>query len=426
MSEVFSPAAFPASDAPRVSARFLLVAEAAGLVLFQVFLALLLAEGSLADRYVKGGMFYDSSWYGAIVRDGYQVALPIVKGTSPLIAFFPGYPLVARLFAIVFRLPVPLVLLVAAQVMACVFWTYFLLFLRRWNVTKTVHIVAVLSVLCFPTSFYLVGGYSESVFLLGLLGFFFWLADGGAGSRPLVAALHGILMTATRIIGAPVAALTPLISFLLPGGTAPVRWKSIMLAVMTGLIASMGTLGFFLYCQLKFGHWDLYFTALSTGWDIHSNYLRALNPHYFRILLPLPTGDLHQVDQLNAIIPAATIVTFLLFVYGEWKTRARAADTRMRERIPYYAAAILMYVFAMAKSVEIVPDGTFYIGTIIRYIFPVFVMFILAGAHFSTYALRLQTRSRMRVLIALAVILLFSFAHNVTLVNRFVHGLWVS
>ena len=55
-----------------------------------------------------------------------------------------------------------------------------------------------------PGPFYLVVGYSESLFLLGLLGYFYWCEKAGRWSWSL-AARHGFGMTATRLVGLPAA-----------------------------------------------------------------------------------------------------------------------------------------------------------------------------------------------------------------------------
>src|SRR6266478_1825937 len=56
-----------------------------------------------------------------------------------------------------------------------------------------------------PAAFFLVAGYSESLFLMALLGFIYWSAAEGSSAK-FWAAVHGIVMSATRIVGIVCAA----------------------------------------------------------------------------------------------------------------------------------------------------------------------------------------------------------------------------
>ena len=100
-------------------------------------------------------------------------------------------------------------LLITAQLAAWGFWTYFFLFCNRWNLRPAWKLFGALSIAAHPAAFFLVAAYSESLFLMALLGFLYWTGEDSWRARVL-AAVHGIIMSATRIVGLP-CALIPLI-----------------------------------------------------------------------------------------------------------------------------------------------------------------------------------------------------------------------
>src|SRR5205085_9681747 len=96
-------------------------------------------------------------------------------------------------------------LLIAAQLAAWGFWTYFFLFCKRWNVSPTLRFFGALSILAHPAAFFLIAGYSESLFLMALLGFIY--CNGAENfSAKIWSSLHGLLMSATRVVGVACAA----------------------------------------------------------------------------------------------------------------------------------------------------------------------------------------------------------------------------
>ena len=116
-----------------------------------------------------------------------------------------------------------------------------------------------------PAAFYLVSAYSESLFLMTLLGFIYWSDQEGRFAKVL-AGLHGIVMTATRIVGVPCAAY-PLIRAVFVKGRPVMgnsrRWISKYgPAAVSTLIAVLGAIFFFIYCQVRWGRWDIYMLTI--------------------------------------------------------------------------------------------------------------------------------------------------------------------
>jgi hypothetical protein len=203
----------------------------AGLILtlaqVAVAVCLLAPEGELSDRY-STLVQHDSFWFMNIVDRGYETTVPpsnhkVMEVSN--VAFFPAYPAIAALLRRTFDLETDAALLITAQIAAWGFWTYFFLFCERWNLSPTLQILGALSIVAHPAAFFLIAGYSESLFLMALLGFIYWSsAEGGAAK--IWAALHGIVMSATRIVGIPCAAYPVVRSVLEKGldGRNPWAW----------------------------------------------------------------------------------------------------------------------------------------------------------------------------------------------------------
>src|SRR5437879_8777652 len=183
----------------------------AGLIITLLQLAiaigLLAPEGSFSERYATL-VQHDSHWFMNIVDRGYQTIVPPIDHKVmevSNVAFFPAYPAIAALFRYGLKIDTGTALLITAQLAAWGFWSYFFLFCKRWNVSPVLQICAALLILAHPAAFFLVVGYSESLFLMALLGFIYWSTAEGRSAK-ILAAAHGIVMSATRIVGIVCAA----------------------------------------------------------------------------------------------------------------------------------------------------------------------------------------------------------------------------
>src|SRR2546426_4157125 len=213
--------AFPGYDVMTRS-RSILKPLAAGLLLTAVQLALALGllapEGPLSDRY-ESLIQHDSYWFINIVDRGYQTIVPPIDRKVmevSNVAFFPAYPAIAALFRYGLNIDTGTALLIVAQLAAWGFWSYFFLFCKRWNISPALQVCGSLLILTHPAAFFLIAGYSESLFLAALLGFIYWSGADGRAAK-VWAALHGIVMSATRIVGIVCAAFPVVRSVFLSG-----------------------------------------------------------------------------------------------------------------------------------------------------------------------------------------------------------------
>ena len=79
-------------------------------------------------------------------------------------------------------------MLATSQAACWIFWTYLLVLLARWQVSAPVACGGVIALAVHPAAFFLVAGYSESLFLTAMIGFVFYRA-GGMSRRELRLAL---------------------------------------------------------------------------------------------------------------------------------------------------------------------------------------------------------------------------------------------
>jgi len=122
-----------------------------------------------------------------------------------------------------------------------------------------------------------------------LLGFVYWSSAEGRAAKVL-AALHGMVMSATRIVGIVCAAFPVVYSVCIKGWKGlrePRLWfRQYGPAIGLMIAATLGALGFFLYCQLRWGRWDIYMLTQAAGWGIVPDYMAVFRPSSYRWLIP--------------------------------------------------------------------------------------------------------------------------------------------
>ena len=315
--------------------------------LLQVVMAvvLLAPEEPISERY-SALVQHDSYWFMNIIDRGYQTIVPPVDHKMmevSNIAFFPAYPAIAALLRNAFNISTGVALLIAAQLAAWGFWTYFFLFCRRWKVARSLQICGTLLILANPAAFFLVAAYSESLFLMALLGFIYWSTAEGRTARVL-AAMHGMVMSATRIVGIVCAAF-PLVRSAVRTGwrglLKPRKWlRENRAAVGLTFVAACGGIAFFVLCQLRWGHWDLYMLTQAAGWGIVPDYFAVFRPESYHWLVPALNNPT-EVSQLSMTLGAVLLVA--IAVCELIPAIRRRADLPVRAGI-YFCAATIYYL----------------------------------------------------------------------------------
>jgi hypothetical protein len=365
----------------------------AGLVLtvLQLVMAvgLLAPEGPASYRY-STLIQHDSYWFMNIVDHGYQTIVPPINQKLmevSNVAFFPAYPAIASLLHRGLNIDTGNALLITAQLAAWGFWSYFFLLCSRWRISPALQTCGAFLIVAHPAAFFLIAGYSESLFLMALLGFIYW--SGAVGRRAKIcAALHGIVMSATRIVGIVCAAFPLVRSVCIKGWRSlrePRAWfRRYGSAVGLMIAATLGALGFFLYCQLRWGRWDMYMLTQAAGWGIDPDYLAVFRPSSYRWLVPAlnnPTEASQMSMTLGALLLVGIALCEIVIALVERVLRTRSPSsekpihlerTNLATRIGIYFCAAAIYYISVS--------GVACVGmeSMLRYEFSVHALIVLA------------------------------------------------
>jgi len=338
--------------------------------------ALLAPEKPVAERY-SALVQHDSYWFMNIIDRGYQTIVPPIDHKVmevSNVAFFPAYPAIAALLRSAFNINTGTALLITAQLAAWGFWTYFFLFCRRWKLAPALQVCGTLLILANPAAFFLIAAYSESLFLMALLGFIYWSTAEGRTAK-VVAGVHGIVMSATRIVGIVCAAF-PLVRSAFQTGwrglLKPRKWlRENLAAVVLTFVAACGGIAFFVLCQLRWGHWDLYMRTQAAGWGIVPDYFAVVRPESYRWLVPALDNPT-EMSQLSMTLGA---VLFLAIAVCELVPAIRCrAGLPVRAGIYFCAATIYYLSVSGVASVEM--------ESMLRYEFGVYALIVLALLNF--------------------------------------------
>ena len=337
---------------------------------------LLAPEEPLSQRY-SALVQHDSYWFMNIIDRGYQTIVPPIDHKVmevSNVAFFPAYPAIAALLRYVFNIKTGTALLITAQLAAWGFWSYFFLFCRRWKVPRALQMGGTLLILTNPAAFFLVAGYSESFFLMALLGFIYWSTADGRAARVL-AAMHGIVMSAARIVGIVCAAFPVVRSIFQSGWRSllkPRTWvRQNMAAIGLTIVAACGTIAFFAFCQLRWGHWDLYMLTQATGWGIVPDYLAVFEPDSYRWLIPALNNPI-EASQLSMTLGAVLLIAIAVCELAP--AIRRRAGLPLRVGIYFCAATIYYLSVSGVACVDM--------ESMLRYEFCAYALIVLALLNF--------------------------------------------
>lgn len=312
---------------------------------------------------------WDSKWYQSIAEEGYHSpTIPVAQDPQVSnVAFFPGYPLLARsIFLTLGLADARWPLLIVSQVSCCFFWLAFLLVLRRWKVCPEIQALAIFTVMVHPAAFYLVMGYSESLFLASMLFFFYWTDDPSTKKR-WWASLAGFVMTATRIVGLPVAAYPLLRWVLVQPRVRRLNWKSSLQPLAIFVLASLGCLSFLAYCQWEYGNFQLYMLTQKIGWGIVPDYGALWKWASFKYI--------HPYEEAATLASGIGLAAYLLAELA-WAAYSRKRPDPLRAAM-YISAVLIFYITLCGLE-------SLWFRSMIRYTLPGWLLLTLCLAHLST------------------------------------------
>jgi hypothetical protein len=347
----------------------------AGLVL--TALQLTMAVGLLAPESPGSSRYstliqHDSYWFKNIVDRGYQTIVPPINQKMEVsnVAFFPAYPAIAALVRRGLNIDTGSALLITAQLAAWGFWSYFFLLCRRWRISPVLQVCGALLIVAHPAAFFLIAGYSESLFLMALLGFIYWSSAEGRTAR-ICAALHGVVMSATRIVGIVCAAF-PVVHAVCTKGWKGLREPRTWIrqygpAAGLMITAMLGALGFFFYCQLRWGRWDMYMLTQAAGWGIVPDYLAVFKPSSYRWLIPAVNNPI-EVSQMSMTLGALLFVGIAVCEF----IPAIRQRTGLPVRVGIYFCAAAIYYISVSGVACVAMES------MLRYEFCVHALIVLA------------------------------------------------
>lgn len=397
---------------------------AAGLLttIVQVTLAIAFSEpgGSLTARYFTL-VQHDSHWFANIIDRGYGTIVPPIDRKEmevSNVAFFPGYPMFAGAIKRMTGLSTAQSLLLVAQAATWGFWSYFFLFCQRWNLSLPLQSIGALAIALHPAAFFLVAGYSESLFLFALTGFIYWNTSERRGAT-VFAILHGILMSGTRIVGLP-CAVFPVVRALVQGG---LRWSEragqwiarMRRPLIVMFVSMLGGLAFFAYCQIRWSRWDLYMLTQSEGWAIEPDYFAVFKPENYQFELP-PLYDGRAASQFTSAIAG---LLFLVIAFVE-SAAAWFGRHDWRERFGFYLSAAIIYYISVSGVASVGLES------MLRYDLCVHALIVLGALNLFR---NVRVRSRLaRGLATVLIALVFAAALGLQgyYVWNFTQGNWVA
>lgn len=284
---------------------------------------------------------FDGVHYLTIAAKGYF-------GTGLIQAFFPMYPLAVKGLSIDGRLnPV-----VIGEMISMVSFMGALLILSKLiavDESTTTTRRTILLMLVFPTSFYFMGVYSESLFLLFCALAFWW---GRKGSWWL-AGLAGMAAAATRVTGVFLV-IGLMIEWYLQTRRRPVD-------LIACCVPGLGLAGYMVYLTSRFGDpWLFYRVQKDFGAAREAGRLILLPQVFWRYgkMIIGPHVDFHA-GYLVWLELMAGLTGLILSIAAFFKTR------------PSYA------VFAVLSFILPTLTGTF--SSLPRYLLPLFPLFIVAA-----------------------------------------------
>jgi hypothetical protein len=296
---------------------------------------------------------WDSGWYISIAEGGYQPP-PRAFGQETNHAFFPLYPLLVRLLTRTTGIETSLAgnLISGAAFLGAVF--LFADWVRlRWGEPRVRP--ALLALLVFPTSFFFLSVYTESLTLfLALLA-----VVSIDRSRPLVAVLAGYLSGLTRITGVVLAPYLALSSMAKSRKEGRGWGRTIFAGLLTGLPPILGFLTFCAYFEHRFKDPFLFMKAQHNWGTVEKTALDGPRLIAKTIATDVGTGRIFHMS------PARTLegVFLLLFAF--------LAIRLLREKRWIES----LYVF---MTIGLVPfTGT--LESAGRYVLPAFPAFAVLG-----------------------------------------------
>ncbi|MEK6578231.1 MAG: hypothetical protein AABZ55_03310, partial [Bdellovibrionota bacterium] len=227
----------------------------------------------------------------------------------------------------------------------------------------------------------------------------------------LLAALHGIAMTATRFVGFPLVAY-PLFIALLKFPRIRESIPRFAQAVLLSTVSLAGVLSFFAYCHWVWGKWDLHFEALRVGWVVSPGIEKFLTLEYYKFAFF--SGDL--ADNIGRVCTWVAFYFSLRFCVRAWKSPSLGAFPKS---LTYFAFFYLCEMIVVSHGVR----------SMVRYLLPVYVvLFPVVGREIQQMlddGRKMEILTPAKIILVIALVLLLQ-ALQAEFINRYAAASWVA
>lgn len=335
-------------------------------LIWRVFLFLPVIFGASFLNYGSSFPFFEISYYKDLPLflnnpifkiwsnfDGVHYLNIAAQGYTTEARFFPLFPLLIFFSSLgSFFYPLTYTIAVTLPNLFAIAGLSFFYKLLRLDYSERVSLGAINNLLIFPTSFFLVSVYSESLFLLLLLSCFYFSRK----KNWPAAVVSGFLLCCTRLVG---IFIIPVLMFEFLNGKEKLNKSSLLTLLSLIFIVPLGLIAYAVFNLNKWGN-PLYFLLAQTELGNSRTADTLVTPiqtlfRYSKIYFALPPS---QFEWWIAIAEAASFVFGSVMLYVAWKKKIRTSY------LIFAVPAFLMPVFS----------GTF--SGLPRYllvIFPVFV-----------------------------------------------------
>ncbi|MFH1508818.1 MAG: mannosyltransferase family protein [bacterium] len=322
---------------------------------------------------------WDSGWYLSIVEHGYYYT-----ATASNTAFFPLYPLLMKFVSLTGIDPLISGLIISHLTLFGAI--IFLYKLANLDLNQKKSLRAVFLLLLFPTAFFFLSVYTESLFLFLIASSFYFARK----NKYLLASILAMFSAATRSVGI-LMLIVLLVEYL---EYRNFKFRDIKVNILNLLLIPLGIISYMIFLWNKFGD-PLTFINAQKVWSRELGegiigFFSTLTT-YFNDFLTMLTGG-----QAYHLANSFDFIAFVLFF-------VLAIIIAIRFRVSY---GLMMVLFLLASSVT----GTLISTT--RYVIVLFPAFI--------YLARVLKREYLYIMVLVTSVLLYAL-----FLNMFLNNYWV-
>jgi hypothetical protein len=154
------------------------------------------------------------------------------------------------------------------------------------------------------------------------------------------------------------------------------------------LVATSGAIAFFVYCQLRWAHWDIYMLTQAAGWGIVPDYLAVFKPSSYHWLVPAlndPTEASQMSMTLGALFFFGVVLCELLVALRRARDtagRLRSRPTTIGKRTNWPTRAGIYFCAAAIYYISVSGVACVNMESMLRYEFCVHALIVLALLNF--------------------------------------------